>query len=260
MGQEYERLREAIGQAAVVNTDDTGWKVGGEKAYLMNFSTPQLAVYQIRARHRSDEVREVLPEDFGGTLITDRFSSYDAQSLAATAQQKCLAHIQRNLSEVEDKKAGRARCFSRNLKATFKACLELWHRHRAGTISGAGYRRKGRELSNRIDHQLRERPLRDEDNARLRRELGWHHGRGNLLRFLEDPTLEPTNNRAERMLRPAVIARKVSQCSKTDTGAQTYAAFKSVLTTYALQTAGSVSTKLRELIAGRRGPAPPNPP
>jgi len=66
-------------------------------------------------------------------------------------------------------------------------------------------------------------------------EIGWHHDRGNLLRFLEDPAVEPTNNRAERALRPAVIARKVSQCSKNYQGAYTYSAFKSVVVTLAKQ-------------------------
>ena len=56
----------------------------------------------------------------------------------------------------------------------------------------------------------------DRDNGRLQNELGWHDDRGNLLRFLDDPSIEPTNNRAERALRGAVIARKVSHCSKTE--------------------------------------------
>jgi hypothetical protein len=63
-------------------------------------------------------------------------------------------------------------------------------------------------------------------------ELGWHHERGNLLRFLHEPAvIEPTNNLAERALRPAVIARKVSHCSKNERGASTFAAFKSVIGT-----------------------------
>ena len=63
-----------------------------------------------------------------------------------------------------------------------------------------------------ISWQLRPRELSDRDNQRLLNELGRHHERGNLLRFLYEPqTLEPTNNAAERALRPAVIARKVSQ-------------------------------------------------
>lgn len=139
----------------------------------MNFSTPQAAVSQIRDHHRSDDVQEVLSEAFAGTMITDRFSSYDAQCFAETAQQKCLAHIQRNLSAVEAKKTGRARDFTRHLKVTFQACLALWHRHREGNLSRAAYRQQGQALKQQIDHQLRERPLRDVDNARLRRELRW---------------------------------------------------------------------------------------
>ena len=68
--------------------------------------------------------------------------------------------------------------------------------------------------------------MSDADNWRLQNELGWHDDRGNLLRFLDDPSIEPTNNRAERALRPAVIARKVSHCSKNVGGADAFSAFK----------------------------------
>ena len=56
--------------------------------------------------------------------------------------------------------------------------------------------------------------LSDHDNWRLRNELGWQDDRGNLLHFLDDGRIEPTNNRAERALRGAVTARKVSHCSR----------------------------------------------
>ena len=68
-------------------------------------------------------------------------------------------------------------------------------------------------------------------HERLRRGLLKHHQRGNLLRFLEDPNIPPTNNAAERALRSGVIARKVSQCSKTQRGADGYAMIKSVAET-----------------------------
>jgi transposase len=67
----------------------------------------------------------------------------------------------------------------------------------------------------------------------LLNELGRHNDQGNLLRFLNDPRIEPTNNRAERALRSAVIARKVSQWSKTAQGADAFAAFTSVVQTLA---------------------------
>ena len=75
--------------------------------------------------------------------------------------------------------------------------------------------------------------LKDPDNRRLQNELGWHNDRGNLLRFLSEPSIEPTNNRAERALRPAVIARKVSQCSKNPQGANAFSAFTSIIRTLA---------------------------
>ena len=60
-----------------------------------------------------------------------------------------------------------------------------------------------------------------------------HDDRGNLLRFLDDPNIEPTNNRAERALRGAVVARKVSHCSKNVGGADAFSAFTSVIRTLA---------------------------
>jgi len=63
--------------------------------------------------------------------------------------------------------------------------------------------------------------------------IGGQNDRGNLLRFLREPGVEPTNNRAERALRPAVIARKVSQCSKNERGAYAFAAFISLARRFA---------------------------
>ena len=60
--------------------------------------------------------------------------------------------------------------------------------------------------------------------------------------FLLEPRIEPTNNRAERGLRPAVIARKVSQCSKNPRGAHTYEVLKSIFTTLALRTPNAASS------------------
>jgi hypothetical protein len=89
------------------------------------------------------------------------------------------------------------------------------------------------------------RVLPDPDNQRLLTQLRWHHARGNLLRFLDDPRIEPTNNRAEHALRSAVIARKVSQCSKTRDGAEAFAAFTSVLRT-AVQRGDSGTQRLAQ--------------
>ncbi len=105
---------------------------------------------------------------------------------------------------------------------------ESYHRGESDDFVGESERLK-REVSN----HLRERPMPDPDNQRLLNELGRRDDRGNLLRFLDDPGVEPTNNRAERALRGAVIARKVSHCSKNDEGAEAFSAFTSVIRTLA---------------------------
>jgi transposase len=84
--------------------------------------------------------------------------------------------------------------------------------------------------------------------------IGWQHDQGRVLTFLYKPEVEPTNNRAERALRPAVIARKVSHCSKNERGAHAFAAFTSVVRTAVKQGAATVTQTLQQLLQ------PPNPP
>lgn len=245
VGTAYEQLRAAVPEAPIVHTDDTGWRVGGEPAYLMAFETDAATVFQIRARHRHQEVQEVIPADYDGVMVTDRGPSYDAQAFDAVRQQKCLAHAQRSISDVLKAKAGRARDFGEGLKGLLQDALELWHEHRAGHVTD--FKVEAEALQQAMTYQLRDRRLRDPDNQRLLNELGWHHDRGNLLRFLADPRVEPTNNRAERALRPAVIARKVSQCSKNGRGAHAFAAFTSVVRTLAHQGVDSLVEGLYHL-------------
>ena len=256
VGMIAKTIKEEVGKSPRVHTDDTGWKIGGKGAQMMGFFSGENAYYQIRMRHRAEEVREVIdPESFRGVLSTDRFKSYDAKEFQDVPMQKCLSHIQRNVTDLIEKKRGRGRTFGRGLKALFKAAFELWHRYRDGKIDLERYLKEGRKLDKELSRQLRPRRLRDEDNARMLRELGKHHQRGNLLRFLKDPNIEPTNNYAERMLRPAVIARKVSQCSKNQEGANAYAAFKSVIETIKLNKVPSLLDALTELITPFDSPA-----
>lgn len=251
-----EAIKEEVKSSARIHTDDTGWKIGGKRAQLMGFFSEETSYYQIRRKHGAREVAEVIdPQTCTATLNTDRFKTYDAQDFECIAMQKCLSHIQKNLRDQLEKKQGRARTFCLNLKALFKQSLELWHRYREAEIELADYLKCGRELNEQLTHQLRARPMRDEDNARMQRELSKHHERGNLLRFLKDPSIEPTNNFAERMLRPAVIARKVSHCSKNDSGATAYAAFMSVVQTLKLRKVVSLLDALTGLLTPLASPA-----
>jgi hypothetical protein len=176
---------------------------------------------------------------------TDRGRTYEDKSFRRVKQRKCLAHLQRTLSELLARKKGRARDLAERTRDLLRLAVRLWE----------GYHQDDQEKFERwvpevrlaLSYHLRDRPLKDRDNQKLLRMLRRYHRRGDLLRFLEQPEVEPTNNRVERMLRPAVIARKVSQCSKTWAGADAFAAFKSVVQTLVKGNPGSVVEALYSL-------------
>ena len=229
IGARQEQLRASVREQPVMHTDDTGWRVGGRTAFLMAFVNPSLAVYQIRNRHRNEEVRELIPGDFAGVLVCDRGKSYDAEELTDVAQQKCLSPLLRNASEVAEKKTGQAKQFSLKLKDRLREAMAL--RAAKAELDAAEYQHRAPALDEELTCHLRNRILRDDDNQRLRNGVGAQQDRGNLLRFLRQEDVEATNNRAERELRPAVIARKVSHCSRNERGARAFEAFTSVIQT-----------------------------
>jgi transposase len=98
--------------------------------------------------------------------------------------------------------------------------------------------------------------LKDPDNQRLLDGVGLQHDRGNLLRFLHDPQVEPTNNRSERALRGAVIARGLSHGSKNERGAEAFTAFSSVIQTAVKNGASSIMDHLHGLFRPQSRDAP----
>jgi transposase len=227
VGRAYEHLRADVQKAPVVHTDDTGWRTGGEPAQLMVFETDTATIFQIRPQHRNEEVREVIPSNYAGVMVTDRGKSYDAAELSGVAQQKCLSHLIRNAGAVAKEKRGQARQFGMKLKEVLRGSIRLWRAR--GDVPD--YEARVERIEADLTHHLRIRVLQDPDNQRLLDGIGWQHDRGNVLRFLHHPEVEPTNNRAERALRPAVIARKISHCSKNQRGAYAFAAFVSLAQT-----------------------------
>lgn len=229
VGARYSQLRDGVKDQAVVHTDDTGWRVSGKTAFLMAFVNRWFSVYQIRSRHRNREVRELIPADFSGVMVCDRGKSYDAEELSGVEQQKCLAHLIRNVVEVLRTKGGAAAQFGEKLKALLQGALAL--RAERGTLDAGVYAERAEKLSEELTRHLRHRSLRDVDNQRLLDGIGLKHDQGHVLRFLGKEDVEGTNNRAERDLRPAVISRKISHCSRNATGARVFEAFTSVLQT-----------------------------
>jgi hypothetical protein len=55
----------------------------------MAFETDAATVYQIRKRHRNKEVRERVPADYQGVMITDRAGVYDALASFTPSSASC---------------------------------------------------------------------------------------------------------------------------------------------------------------------------
>ena len=128
-----------------------------------------------------------------------------------------------------EEKTGRGKQFSEQLKELLQQALAL--AAEKDGIDAADYRERVEDLDNQLTFHLRDRVLRDQDNQTLLNGVGAQHDKGHVLRFLGEDGVEPTNNRAERDLRPAVIARKGSHCSRNERGARACEAFTSVLQT-----------------------------
>jgi hypothetical protein len=255
VGAAYQQLRAEIPQAPVVHTDDTGWRMGGSTAQLMVFTHSQTTVFQVRSRHRNEEVREVIGDDFAGVLECDRGKSYDAEELRGVDQQKCLSHLIGNAADLEQRQWGRARQFPRRLKELLQKGLALGRCRQQ--LPAARFEKQAAALDRQMSKHLRDRLLGNLDNQRFLNGVGAQHDRGNLLRFLRDPRLEPTNNRAERALRPAVIRRKVSHCSKSPAGARAFEAFLSVIQTFRQRSSRSLIPSLFDLFRSSRSATPP---
>ena len=153
-----------------------------------------------------------------------------------------------------ERKAGRARNFGLKLKSILREARQLWRDQRAG--KAGNFPAEVERFEEELTFHLRPRILKDQDNQRLLDGIGLQHDRGRVLLFLHDPTIEPTNNRGERSLRPAVIVRKLSHGSKNERGAETFAGFTSVIQTAAKDPDCSIIDALQKLFQSKSLQAP----
>jgi transposase len=239
----YDQLIEAARRSEVQHVDETGWKIGGRSAWLWVFADERATLYRIRPSRAHDMVVEVLGEDFGGVLASDCFLAYDPLPFA---KQKCLAHLLKSCREIEASKTRGAVRFSRRVAALLRKAMRL--KRRRDALSPHGYAVARGRIHAELDRILAGN-LTDPDNARLAKRLRKH--RAHLLNFLDRDGLDATNNLAEREIRPAVIARKLSAGNRTEAGAETHAVLASVFRTYRRQ-GRDILESVVELL--RRGP------
>jgi hypothetical protein len=226
----YDLLIDALRRCNIVHADETGWRVGAVNAWLWVFSNPDVTVYTIRTGKgaRGHEVpKEILGPDFDGYLIVDGFSAY---TVLEYAKGQCNAHLLRRGKDLSEAAAPREQpCFD-ELVALLQDAIGLAERREQ--LTTAGYARRVVEIETRLDTWLlgvaRRRDPSPELN-RLANHVANHYDE--WLVFLHEPEVPPTNNHAERMIRPAVITRKVGGCNKTLLGALGHSILASIMVT-----------------------------
>jgi transposase len=243
----YEGLKEAIRASPVVHADETGWRIGGTSAWLWDFVTRQMTLYAIRRSRGHAVVEEVLGEAFGGTLASDGLPTYDA--VRPARRQVCLGHLIHRAAELEKTQTGGAVRLPRAMARRLRGAIDLAQRRATMSAHGFGVAR-GR-IAAGLD-RLVAYHLVNPDTERLAAHVFKH--RQHLFTFLDDERVEPTNNLAERQLRPAVIARKLSAGNRTERGAFTHAVLASLAATCCQQ--GKRFTDLAVSLLCPDAPAP----
>ena len=219
----YARLIVRFRQSDVTHVDETGWKIGGHSAWLWVFTNDAISLYVIDPSRAHEVVEAVLGTDYAGVLVSDCFLAYDPLTCS---QSKCVGHLLRRCKELQELKSGRAVQFTRDLARLLRMASAL--KAARAQYTAHGYAVACGRLEAALDRLL-DRHLTDPDNARFAKTL--RKQRPRLLTFLYHAAVPPTNNAAERELRPAVVVRKTGGCNRTDAGAEAHAILASVLRT-----------------------------
>lgn len=219
----YQHLMLQLRHSQVVHADETGWKVAGRSAWLWVFTNAEVSVYVIDPTRAHGVAERILGKHYRGVLVCDCFLAYDALDYD---QSKCVGHLLRHCADLDESKCGRAARFSQQVAAVLRTAIRL--KQRRTTLTPHGYHMACGRLEAELTRLLAGE-YTDEDNARFAKCLRKH--REQLLKFLYVESVPPTNNAAERELRPAVIIRKTNGCNRSWAGAEAHAVITSVVRT-----------------------------
>lgn len=251
----YEQIHHQALDSAVLNADETGWRVGGKGHWLWCFTAPRLTCYLIDRRRGRPVVARFFRRAFRGTLVSDFWGPYNA--VVCSTRQVCLAHLLRDLEHVERYKHPSPQwpAFAKKLRRLIGDGIRL-SRWEDRTLPAYASRRN--RLHARLD-ELMGTPWEDKQAKRLLKRFRRH--RNDLFTFLDNPAVPFDNNAAERAIRPAVIIRKNSYGNRSQRGADTQAVLMSIYRT--LKQRGhdplkTITSSLAEYL--RTGKLPPLPP
>lgn len=220
---DYQALKDKVKEASVLYADETSWYVGSPKHYLWFFGNTDIALYLVADNRRRENIEDIIGQEFAGVLVSDCLVVYDDVN---PVQQKCYAHHLKAISQALRHCEDESKVYINDLRQLLKAALLL--KSIQGDIRKEQYDEGVRSLKATAESLLkwpRDNDLEEKIANRLRKQ------QDHLFTFLHHAHVDGTNNLAERMLRPAVISRKLSCGNKTDKGAQSWQILTSMINT-----------------------------
>jgi len=249
----FEEALAHIRQQPVVHPDETGWKEAGKKCWLWAVVSKMATVFLIRPSRGSEVAKELLGEEFAGTTVSDRWSGYNW--LDINRRQLCWAHLIRDFRKIAES-GGEAQVIGESLEWCTDQLFGYWHRVRDGTLSRSTFRRHASKIRKNIRRLL-------EHGARLTcwRAPGICRGilklEPAMWTFVREDGVEPTNNVAERAIRPAVIWRKTSHGTQSKRGSEFVERMLTCVSTLRQQGHNVLDYLTRTCEAAHRGVASP---
>lgn len=237
----------AVRAAPVKNVDETGWKRTGQLCWLWAGVTRTVACFQIHARRGLDGLRALLGDAPSGVVVSDRWCAYNR--LDVRNRQLCWAHLKRDFRAMVDR-GGPSEAIGHELLCFVEDLFLDWHRVRDGTIRRATLR----QIIGEWRPAFREVLARGaacgcaQTAAVCHNLLAWEPA---LWTFTRIDGVEPTNNAAERAVRPAVLWRKRSFGCHSESGCRFVERILTVVQTLRQQ-GRPVFAFLAEAIAARR--------
>jgi transposase len=211
--QEVDR---AVQRADAVHADETGWRQARDRPTLWVVVAGSAARFRI-GRRTGEMFAQLLPPGRDRVVISDRYAVYER--VEATWRQLCWAHLQRNFQALVDLGSPTGSTVGTWALGEIRQLFHAWHQFREGSLDRAGLRRALQPVQAAFRALLalgsagpcpRTRTLCGE------LETWWEA----LWTFAREAGVEPTNNAAERALRPAVLWRKSSFGHQSEAGQQ----------------------------------------
>jgi transposase len=213
-------IGETVTTSRVVCSDETSARVTGKTWWEWVFVGTLAVLHIIRPSRGKAVVRDLFGAIQPTVWVSDMLGS---QRGHGADWQVCLAHLLRDARYAVE-------CGDIAFSAAFKRLLlrAIAIGRRRDTLKDATLTQYHADLDRRLDRIMAVIPI-GEPGRKLRKRIAAN--RAHLFVFITNRDVPYTNNVSERNLRPSVIFRKVTNGFRCEWGAETYAAFRSVVST-----------------------------